>query len=315
MNWMECIIHTTTEGADWVSQCLMDLGASGTMIEDKSDIPDPSKPHGYWEIIDPNMPDSMPEDVLVHAWFEAGASLSENLRTLSGILSGMREKQPLYGSLQMETNLVSEDSWNDEWNYKSSNPFMRPWHNYRNPFMVKQILTVFDSCSRDLDTFIWQSQFVQAEANRTFIENFRAGKFKTKGGIVWWNLRDGWPMISDAVVDWYGGRKMAYEAIKEVQRDVLVMVGDDFTRVKAVNDTRAGVKGRAKVTDAATGKVFLEKEFSVPANGVAEVGAVEMPGQGLALIEWTVGGCKAKSRCLYGKPPFKLADVRGWTSR
>jgi len=35
----------------------------------RADIPDPDKPNGYWEIIDPNLIASMPEDVLVHAWF------------------------------------------------------------------------------------------------------------------------------------------------------------------------------------------------------------------------------------------------------
>ena len=33
-------------------------------------MPDPAKPHGIWEIIDPKLLESMPEDVLVHAWFE-----------------------------------------------------------------------------------------------------------------------------------------------------------------------------------------------------------------------------------------------------
>ena len=69
MDWIELIIHTTTEGSDEVSSLLMEAGASGTMIEDRADIPDPAKPHGIWEIIDPNLPDSMPEDVLVHACF------------------------------------------------------------------------------------------------------------------------------------------------------------------------------------------------------------------------------------------------------
>ena len=48
MNWIELIIHTTTAGSEWVSDILMELGASGTMIEDRADIPDPSKPHGIW---------------------------------------------------------------------------------------------------------------------------------------------------------------------------------------------------------------------------------------------------------------------------
>ena len=76
MNWIECIVHTTTAGSDWVSDCLMELGATGTMIEDRADIPDPSKPHGIWEIIDPKLLESMPEDVLVHACQESAAPVT-----------------------------------------------------------------------------------------------------------------------------------------------------------------------------------------------------------------------------------------------
>ena len=62
MEWIELIIHTTTAGSEPVSDILMESGASGTMIEDKADIPDPSKPHGIWEIIDPKLLETMPEE-------------------------------------------------------------------------------------------------------------------------------------------------------------------------------------------------------------------------------------------------------------
>ncbi len=52
MDWIELTIHTTTAGADIVSEALMAEGATGTMVEDRADIPDPDKPNGYWEIID-----------------------------------------------------------------------------------------------------------------------------------------------------------------------------------------------------------------------------------------------------------------------
>ena len=55
MDWIELTIHTTTAGADIVSEALMAEGATGTMVEDRADIPDPDKPNGYWEIIDPNL--------------------------------------------------------------------------------------------------------------------------------------------------------------------------------------------------------------------------------------------------------------------
>ena len=84
MDWAELIVHTTTAGSDAVSDLLVELGATGTMVEDRADIPDPSKPHGIWEIIDPKLLETMPEDVLVHAWFtsdEGFPSLVARLRS------------------------------------------------------------------------------------------------------------------------------------------------------------------------------------------------------------------------------------------
>ena len=43
MDWIELIVHTTTEGAESVSFELIELGSAGTMIEDRADIPDPGK--------------------------------------------------------------------------------------------------------------------------------------------------------------------------------------------------------------------------------------------------------------------------------
>lgn len=80
MDWIELTIHTTTAGADIVSEALMADGATGTMVEDRADIPDPDKPNGYWEIIDPNLIASMPEDVLVHAWFTPDSSFATGCR-------------------------------------------------------------------------------------------------------------------------------------------------------------------------------------------------------------------------------------------
>ena len=115
MNWIELVIHTTTVGSDWVSDCLMELGATGTMIEDKADIPDPSKPHGIWEIIDPKLLDDMPEDVLVHAWFVPDSSFPSILSGLQGRLDAMRQERADFGSLLTDTRTVSEDSWAEVW--------------------------------------------------------------------------------------------------------------------------------------------------------------------------------------------------------
>jgi len=115
MNWIECIVHTTTLGSDWVSELLMEFGASGTMIEDKADIPDPSKPHGIWEIIDPKLLEEMPEDVLVHAWFTPDESFPGLFRSLQDRLAAMQAAQPQFGSLLADTRTVSEDAWAEVW--------------------------------------------------------------------------------------------------------------------------------------------------------------------------------------------------------
>lgn len=43
MQWREIIVHTTTDGADLLSELMMELGASGTEIVDRADVPDPDQ--------------------------------------------------------------------------------------------------------------------------------------------------------------------------------------------------------------------------------------------------------------------------------
>ena len=82
---------------------------------------------------------------------------------------------------------------------------------YRLPLMISQVERLFTKASDDLSTFARQSQVSQAEAVKFFIEMFRCQKWR-KTGILWWNVADGWPQVSDAVVDWYGCKKLAQSA-------------------------------------------------------------------------------------------------------
>lgn len=127
MDWMELVIHTTTEGSDEVSLILTDAGASGTMIEDRADIPDPSRPHGIWEIIDPRLLDSMPEDVLVHAWFEPDEKLPLLLDQIRYALSRLPNEGGRMGSLRLETRSVNDEAWKDVWK-KYYKPFYAGKH-------------------------------------------------------------------------------------------------------------------------------------------------------------------------------------------
>ena len=122
MEWIELVVHTVTEGSDEVSSVLMEAGAAGTMIEDRSDIPDPSKPHGIWEIIDPKLLDSMPEDVLVHAWFEADDGFPLLFDRIRNSLSLLQAAGGRFGSLRLETKTVNDEAWKDIWK-KNFRPF------------------------------------------------------------------------------------------------------------------------------------------------------------------------------------------------
>jgi beta-mannosidase len=140
-------------------------------------------------------------------------------------------------------------------------------------------------------------------------------KFR-RTGIVWWNLRDGWPIISDAVVDFYGNRKLAYAYINRAQRDDGVMIGDapDGTHpVVAVDDTLAAKSGTVRVRDVDSGQVLLDTAFSLPANGRVEISRIPDPAkQQMWSIEYTIGNQHFRSHYLAGRPPFRLADYRRW---
>lgn len=117
MDWIELTVHTTTEGSDIVSEQLMQEGAEGTMTEDRADVPDPSKPNGYWEIIDPKMIEEMPEDVLVHAWFQPDATFADRLKSLKVRMDELQKlglPMPL-GTLQIETLNVKDEDWAEVW--------------------------------------------------------------------------------------------------------------------------------------------------------------------------------------------------------
>jgi beta-mannosidase len=152
-----------------------------------------------------------------------------------------------------------------------------------------------------------------------FIELWRMAKFN-KTGIIWWNLRDGWPILSDAVVDYYNSKKMAYFFIRQVQHNACVMVGDANSGkhpVIAVNDTRGEKSGNVVIRDADTGEILLSAVFDIPANGSNIIGFIpqQLKKQSMWLIEYSFGDDKNTNHYLAGKAPFKLQDYQRWFSK
>jgi len=197
--------------------------------------------------------------------------------------------------------------WTDAWQHRGTCPNLEPdiypWN--RISLVPKMSVALWGGVPKgDIDTFIEQSQIAHAEAIKFQVEHFRGQKFTKKGGFVVWNVRDAWPMVSDAVSDWYGDKKKAFYAQKMAQAEVLLMITEDGV-LRAVNDRLVSVSGRVKVTDKATGRIVFEGDYAVSANGVTDVTKCAWSGQGVYAIDYTVGGKAFHSHYLYGAPPFE----------
>ena len=146
MDWVELTIHTTTMGADIVSEALMNEGATGTMVEDRADIPDPDKPNGYWEIIDPNLINTLPEDVLVHAWFEPDEKFADRMGALKSRMAELKAADLVIdmGSLEMNTLNVHDEDWSEVWK-----KFYKPFRAGKR-LVVKPTWELYDAQENDL---------------------------------------------------------------------------------------------------------------------------------------------------------------------
>ncbi|MDW7658075.1 MAG: glycoside hydrolase family 2 TIM barrel-domain containing protein [Bacillota bacterium] len=186
----------------------------------------------------------------------------------------------------------------------------------RNELMARQVAILFGQTPADLGDFVFASQISQAEAKKFFIEQFRIQKGR-KTGLIWWNVIDGWPQISDAVVDYYAKPKLAWHIIRRCQQDVQFML-DEYRdwkhRLIAVNDTLQAVEGVYQVTDFTTGEHVLEDRFRLEPDARAELAdfVVNPSRQALYLIKWQIGDKVCHSHYVAGRYPFNLEQFRIW---
>ncbi|MCX6993422.1 MAG: glycoside hydrolase family 2 [Kiritimatiellaeota bacterium] len=220
----------------------------------------------------------------------------------------------------LEKMMAPEALWpwqdNEQWLTHAVRPHRNMTnYNARIALMAKQAAVLFKQAPENLDDFILASQISQAEAKKFFIERFRSGKWQ-RTGILWWNLRDGWPEISDAIVDYYGGKKLAYDYIKQVQADVCAMCGEaeeGMHPLVIVNDTLCEASGHLTVRDADSGQVLFGTEYRIEANGRLTAGSVPAaPNATMWLLEWTADGRSFQSHYLAGPRPFMLEDYKRW---
>ena len=129
MDWMEAVVHTTTMGADVVSEVLMNAGALGTAIEDRYDVTSSKKEDGMWDMIDEDVLRHMSEGVLVKAYFKDDQTVRETLHLVSEKLRELGKMDLGFdmGSLALEHSSVHEQDWAENWK-KYYKPFRAGEH-------------------------------------------------------------------------------------------------------------------------------------------------------------------------------------------
>ena len=185
--------------------------------------------------------------------------------------------------------------------------------------MQDQVDILFGQVPKDIETFARLSQISQAEAKKFFIERTRIKKWR-RTGIIWWNMIDGWPQISDAVVDYYHAKKLAYYYIRRVQKPVAILMDElvDWThKVYLCNDSREDRMVRYRITDGDTGEVYVEGERLSPANENVIIGSIrEMAGrQKLYLITWEIDGVSYGNHYISGFPSYDAKTMLGWVDK
>lgn len=160
------------------------------------------------------------------------------------------------------------------------------------------------------------SQLSQAEADKFFIENFRSEKWR-RTGLIWWNLVDGWPQISDAVVDYYYNKKIAYDFIKRSQEPVALMIRepkDGFLSLVAVNGFLTDKTVKYKVTDLSNHTVLFNDEAVAKANDAVKLNSIPfLEGEThFYLMEWQYDGISKKNHYISGKAPYNFSQYVSW---
>lgn len=186
----------------------------------------------------------------------------------------------------------------------------------RNQLMADQVTLLCEEACTDLDEFAVISQISQAEAMKFFIERTRCLKWQ-RTGIIWWNMIDGWPQISDSVVDYYFRKKLAWHYIRRSQQPCQMMLEEVSgwnQGIVLANDTLSDKHFIWSVSDGDTGEVLSQGEICVPAGENVRVGWLRLDPsqQRLLLLNFTADGEAGVNHYLTGWPKYKKADLLRW---
>lgn len=277
----------------------------------------PCSPYFSEEMVKSNIREMLPED---HLWGPRDYYKSSFYTTSRCHFISETGYHGCPNLSSIEKFIEKERIWpiynNPQWNLHSTN---MDGNDSRVMLMEKQVRQLFGTMPDNIDDFIFASQISQAEAKKFFIENVRLHR-QTKKGIIWWNLLDGWPQMSDAVVDYYFEKKIAYDYIKRSQQPFSIMASEinswniSFT---ASNDTLKVKTGTYKVTNLTDNTPIASGSFCVKpnSNDILCETPVMYSAKGMFLIEWNLDGKRYINHYLYGMPAFELDDYKKWYAK
>lgn len=269
------------------------------------------------EIPDGYHVDDVPEQ---HTWGPRAYYKDDFYKNSSAVFIGEAGYHGCPAPSSLRRFLKPENVWpmdNDAWALHSTEDIrIEPVLGMRNDLMANQVRLLCADPVNDLETFALISQFSQAEAVKFFVEHTRCLKWR-RTGIIWWNMIDCWPQISDAVTDYYYRKKLAWHFIRRVQRPCLVML-DEINgwqrNVVLMNDTLQQTEIAWQVSDADSGAVLAKGCNTVRAGENLPAASMEEDpsAQRLLVIRYTVNGREYANHYLTGFPKYRLEDLKRW---
>lgn len=181
-----------------------------------------------------------------------------------------------FPSVKSLKRFIPEEKLNDmgalEYTIHSANPCEDSYYNFRMAMTVNEIKETFGEVPESIEDKVLACQIAEAEADKFFIEYMRAKKDK-RGGILIWNLIDGWPQISDSIVDYYDEKKIAYDYVKRSYANFLLIMEERGRTVTlfAVNDEATDKAFEYEITEMNSGKTVAKGKAEVKANSLKPV--------------------------------------------
>ena len=200
------------------------------------------------------------------------------------------------------------------WHVHATAPFgaEHPSFSFRVPLLLKLAERSFGGVPKDLEELAAKSQIVHAEAMKTFVEMFRIRR-GSKGGLMLWNLLDGWPQSSEALIDYYWVRKKAFDYVKRAQQPLCLILPEPVSWRAVpvmVNDRSEAAAGAWRVRDLADGAVLIEGHYAVGAGQSAELMWFDHRPKAMQvlLLEWDDGSGTYYNHVLLGNAPYDYAE-------